>query len=130
MLVNAVAYRSLSISKGPDNRAVAELLPSTVVHRKWLFSELLLQAEAGDRLVVAHRRSLWKLRRQDTESSNVLFTTNPEGTDLSKHCSDDLEAVAAALNGRPRKTLGWKTPAEALDELLLNAEDRGVATTG
>jgi hypothetical protein len=30
----------------------------------------------------------------------------------------DLAAVAAALNGRPRKTLCWKTPAEALDEFL------------
>ena len=40
------------------------------------------------------------------------------GTDLSRHSPGDLAAVAAALNGRPRKTLGWKTPAEALDEFL------------
>lgn len=42
----------------------------------------------------------------------------PKGTDLSRHSPDDLAAVAAALNGRPRKALGWKTPAEALDEFL------------
>ncbi len=40
-----------------------------------------------------------------------------------------LDAVAAALNSRPRKTLGWRTPAETLDELLLSAQQGGVATT-
>ena len=42
----------------------------------------------------------------------------PNGTDLSRQSRDELEAVASALNSRPRKTLGWKTPAEALDDYL------------
>ena len=41
-----------------------------------------------------------------------------------------IDAVAAALNGRPRKTLGWRTPAEALDELLHKPQSETVATTG
>jgi IS30 family transposase len=40
---------------------------------------------------------------------------------LVRHFSGDLDAVALALNTRPRKTLAWKTPAEALDELLLRS---------
>jgi IS30 family transposase len=42
----------------------------------------------------------------------------PKGTDLSVRSREDLEAAAAELNARARKTLGWKTPAEALDEVL------------
>ena len=53
----------------------------------------------------------------------------PKGTDLSRWSAEDLAAVAMAVNGRPRKVLGWKTPAEAFDEqiALLQA---GVASTG
>jgi IS30 family transposase len=46
----------------------------------------------------------------------------PKGTDLSLHGADDLAAVVLALSGRPRKTLGWRTPAEALDEILQSAQ--------
>ena len=51
-------------------------------------------------------------------------------TDLARWNRDDLDAVAAALNSRPRKTLSWKTPAEALNNHLLSLHQGGVATTG
>jgi len=44
-------------------------------------------------------------------SNGLLRQYFPKGTDLSRWSRDEIEAVAAALNARPRKTLAWKTPA-------------------
>jgi transposase len=63
-------------------------------------------------------------------TDGLLCQYFPKGTDLSRWSRDELEAGAAALNGRPRKTLGWKTPAESLDEHLRSLHQAGVATTG
>jgi len=54
----------------------------------------------------------------------------PKGTDLSRWPAEDLEAVTFELNNRPRKVLGWKTPAEVFDEQIRSFQKTGVATAG
>jgi transposase, IS30 family len=61
-------------------------------------------------------------QRGSNENTNGLLRQYfPKGTSLAGHSREHLEAVAAELNARPRKTLGWRTPAQALSQALATA---------
>jgi IS30 family transposase len=87
-----------------------------------------LRIETGLSIFFRDPHSPWQ-RGSNENTNGLLRQYFPKGTDLAAHDAAHLDAVAHALNTRPRKTLRWRTPAEALDGVLREAQNEGVATT-
>ena len=85
--------------------------------------------DTGTKVFFADPHSPWQ--RPTNENTNGLLRQYfPKGTDLSRWSAEDLEAVALALNNRPRKALGWRTPDEVFREQINSLQQPGVASTG
>jgi transposase, IS30 family len=96
---------------------------------KEMSAHAAFKVATGIPVFFADPQSPWQ-RGTNENTNGLLRQYFPKGTDLSRWSAEEIEAVAHALNTRPRKTLGWKTPAEAFNEQLLLLEQAGVASTG
>ena len=107
----------------------AELARSLTWDRgKEMSAHAAFKVDTGIPVFFADPQSPWQ-RATNENSNGLLRQYFPKGTDLSRWSADEIAAVAHALNTRPRKVLGWKTPAEAFDEQLRLLQQSGVAST-
>jgi IS30 family transposase len=77
-----------------------------------------LRIDTGLEIYFCDPQSPWQ-RGTNENTNGLLRQYFPKGTDISRYTERELDAVADTLNCRPRKSLGWKTPAESLRDLLL-----------
>ncbi len=107
-----------------------ELLRKTLTwdRGKELSGHAQFTLDTGTKVFFADPHSPWQ-RPANENTDGLLRQYFPKGRDLSRWSAADLE-VSLALNNRPRKALGWKTPAEVFAEQIHSLKTDGVATTG
>ena len=103
------AYDTVAIYDAAGARRATVVVPPT--------KNAQLRIDTGLQVFFCDPHSPWQ-RGTNENTNGLLRQYFPKGTDLSRHSANDIAAVAATLNRRPRKTLSWRTPSEAFNELL------------
>jgi len=84
---------------------------------KELAAHRLITNTTGTPVFFCHAHSPWE-RGSNENMNGLLRQYFPKGTDLSVHSAERLAEVAAEINDRPRKTLGWRRPSDLMGKLL------------